>query len=299
MLNKYKTIITLAALALALTACSNNQYSYDESSAPKALDNFNEADIIGRMTAIKNGLKPNINPDKLKQTQSQANEPGQPAGQRQLENLAAQFDGAVVKTNFGDITVKFYAQESPITVNSFMNLAKAGFYNGTKFHRVIKDFMIQGGDPNSKDDDWSNDGQGGPGYQFQDEINQRQLVKGSLAMANSGPNTNGSQFFIVTAAATAWLDGKHTNFGQVAAGMEAVEKIQQVKVNQNDHPTEDVIINNIELVNSAQAVSAPENQPALGPEVTPRVLSEKIDEAAASSTPAVGEEEAGDYELKE
>ncbi|MFH1583077.1 MAG: peptidylprolyl isomerase, partial [Candidatus Falkowbacteria bacterium] len=125
-----------------------------------------------------------------------------------------------MKTNFGDITVKFYAQESPITVNSFMNLAKAGFYNGTKFHRVIKDFMIQGGDPNSKDDDWSNDGQGGPGYQFQDEINQHKLVKGSLAMANSGANTNGSQFFMVTAEATSWLDGKHTNFGYVVSGLD-------------------------------------------------------------------------------
>ncbi|OIP79135.1 MAG: hypothetical protein AUK20_02515 [Parcubacteria group bacterium CG2_30_45_37] len=169
-----------------------------------------------------------------------------------MENLAAQYDSATIKTNFGDITVKFYTEESPITVNNFLNLAKAGFYNGTKFHRVIKDFMIQTGDPLSKDDDWSNDGQGGPGYQFQDEINQHKLVKGSLAMANSGANTNGSQFFIVTAAATAWLDGKHTNFGYVVNGFEVMEKIEAVAVNENGHPTEDVVINNIELIKSGE-----------------------------------------------
>jgi len=270
-------------LPLALTACSNNQYSYDENSAPKAMDNFNEADIIDRMTAIKNGLTPKLKPKN--QDSVRPKEPAPSANQVQLENLAAQYDSAVVKTNFGDITVKFYVQESPITVNSFMNLAKKSFYNGTKFHRVMKDFMIQGGDPNSKDDDWSNDGQGGPGYQFQDEINQHKLVKGSLAMANSGPNTNGSQFFIVTKDATPWLDGKHTNFGYVVKGMEVVEKIEKVKVNENNHPAEDVIINNLELTKSREA-----NQvKAAGPEPAP----------PASSTPAVGQEEQGDFKLKE
>ncbi|MDO8592149.1 MAG: peptidylprolyl isomerase [bacterium] len=286
MIKQAKNILLVIALLLIITACSNNQVSYDESDAPKALDNFSQADIIGRMTAIKNGLKPNLKPAKPPADEPASGEPGQPTGRKQLENLAAQYDSAVIKTNFGDITVKFYAQESPITVNSFMNLAKAGFYNGTKFHRVIKDFMIQGGDPNSKDDDWSNDGQGGPGYQFQDEFNQHKLVKGSLAMANSGPNTNGSQFFIVTAAATAWLDGKHTNFGYVANGLDAVEKIQQVKVNQNDHPTEDVVINNIELVKSGEANQAK----PVGPELPPG--------ASASSTSTVGQEEKGDYQLK-
>ncbi|MFH1522891.1 MAG: peptidylprolyl isomerase [Patescibacteria group bacterium] len=153
-----------------------------------------------------------------------------------------------MKTNFGDIEVKFYVQESPITVNNFMNLAKAGFYNNTKFHRVIKDFMIQGGDPLSKDDNWGDDGTGGPGYQFQDEINKHTLVRGSLAMANAGPNTNGSQFFIVTVESTPHLDGKHTNFGFVLEGMDIVDKIETVKTNENDHPIEDVIIKDIELV---------------------------------------------------
>ncbi|MCX6744723.1 MAG: peptidylprolyl isomerase [Candidatus Parcubacteria bacterium] len=148
----------------------------------------------------------------------------------------------------GDIKVKFYGEDSPLTVNNFLNLAKKGFYDGTSFHRVIADFMIQGGDPNSKDDDWSNDGMGGPAYKFADEFNTHKLVKGSLAMANSGPNTNGSQFFIVTAAATSWLDGKHTNFGQVIEGLDVVEKIGAVKVNANDHPLKDVTIKSIELM---------------------------------------------------
>jgi cyclophilin family peptidyl-prolyl cis-trans isomerase len=248
MLNKNKILILLMVMSLALTACASNQLSYDEASAPKTMDNFNEADIIGRMIAIKNGLKPNVKPTGKTDEEPIAESPEtQASNQKQLVNLAVDFKGAVIKTNFGDIAVKFYAEASPIAVNNFLNLAKDGFYNGTKFHRVIKDFMIQGGDPNSKDSDWSNDGQGGPGYQFQDEINQHKLVKGSLAMANSGPNTNGSQFFIVTASSTPHLDGKHTNFGYVTNGLDVVEKIEKVAVNENDHPTEDVIINSIEL----------------------------------------------------
>jgi len=155
---------------------------------------------------------------------------------------------AVIKTNLGDITVKFYNEDSPKTVSNFVSLAESGFYNGTKFHRVIKDFMIQGGDPLSKDNAlkarW---GTGGPGYQFTDEINSHKIVQGSLAMANPGPNTNGSQFFIVTAQATPWLDGKHTNFGEVTAGMDVVLKIENVQTEGPDRPVEDVIIESIEL----------------------------------------------------
>ncbi len=165
-----------------------------------------------------------------------------------FEDLLGQYNGAIIKTNQGDIKVKFYNEESPLTVNNFLNLAKKGFYDKTKFHRVIKDFMIQGGDPNSKDDDWSNDGTGDPGYKFKDEINSYKLVRRSLAMANSGANTNGSQFFIVTAAATTWLDGKHTNFGKVVEGMDVVDKIEASKVNENDHPLKDVTIESIELI---------------------------------------------------
>jgi cyclophilin family peptidyl-prolyl cis-trans isomerase len=157
---------------------------------------------------------------------------------------------AVMKTNFGDIVLELFPKQAPKTVENFVKLSRDGFYNTTKFHRVIKGFMIQGGDPNSKDDDWSNDGSGGPGYQFEDEINQIKIVKGVLAMANSGPNTNGSQFFIVTADATPWLDGKHTVFGGVVEGMDVVLAIENTETDKTkgDHPVEDVIVNSIEIV---------------------------------------------------
>jgi cyclophilin family peptidyl-prolyl cis-trans isomerase len=170
---------------------------------------------------------------------------------RTLDNqkdLAAEYSQAIIKTSLGNITVKFYSDESPITVNNFMNLAKDGFYNGTKFHRVIKDFMIQGGDPNSKNSDTSLYGTGGPGYKFADEFNSYKLVAGSLAMANSGADTNGSQFFIVTLDETPWLDGKHVNFGQVTSGMDVVKKIEGVETGVRDIPVEAVIINSVELV---------------------------------------------------
>lgn len=163
------------------------------------------------------------------------------------ENLYTKYKTALIKTNYGDITVEFYGDDSPVTVNNFLNLAKSGFYNNTKFHRVIKDFMIQAGDPNSRDKDISTYGQGGPGYIFMDEINQHKLVRGSLAMANAGPGTNGSQFFIVTKTSTPWLDGKHTNFGQVTSGMAVVDKIENAPVGLNDRPVSDVIIEGIEL----------------------------------------------------
>ena len=164
------------------------------------------------------------------------------------ENLVSKYDQAIIKTNMGDITFELFGDESPLTVNNFLNLAQSGFYDGTKFHRVIKDFMIQGGDPLSKDDDWSDDGSGTPGYRFQDESNTQKLVRGSLAMANSGPNTNGSQFFVVTVAETPWLDGLHTNFGQVVDGMDVVDKIEAVQTNENNHPLQDITINSIELI---------------------------------------------------
>ena len=164
-----------------------------------------------------------------------------------FEKLSAVYKHVIMKTNLGDITIELYGADSPNTVDNFLNLAKLGFYDGIKFHRVIKDFMIQGGDPNSKSDNWATHGTGGPGYKFADEFNQHKLVRGSLAMANAGPNTNGSQFFIVTAKETPWLDGKHTNFGMVTAGMDVVDKIEAVQKNENDHPLADVTIKSIEL----------------------------------------------------
>lgn len=162
-------------------------------------------------------------------------------------DLFKQYSSAIINTSAGKIEVKFYS-ESPVTVNNFMNLAKEGFYNKTKFHRIIKDFMIQAGDPLTKESDTSVYGTGGPDYRFADEFNNHKLVAGSLAMANSGANTNGSQFFIVTLDATPWLDGKHTNFGEVTKGMEIVKAIEAAETNSRDLPIKDILINSIELV---------------------------------------------------
>lgn len=157
---------------------------------------------------------------------------------------------AIIKTNLGDIKLELFTKDAPKTVENFLKLSKNGFYDGVKFHRVIKGFMIQGGDPNSKDNNWSDDGIGGPGYTFEDEINPNKLVRGTLAMANAGPNTNGSQFFIVTAASTPWLDGKHTVFGQVISGMDVVLKIENVSTDKTrgNHPIKDISIKSIEVL---------------------------------------------------
>jgi len=165
---------------------------------------------------------------------------------RAMNTLSAESVQAVFKTSMGDITLAFYPADAPKTVDNFLKLSRQGFYNGTKFHRVIKDFMIQGGDPFSKDDAqkarW---GTGGPGYTFEDEINARKIVRGSLAMANAGADTNGSQFFIVTADATPWLDGKHTNFGSVVGGMDVVSAIEGVATGESDRPVKDVVIEEV------------------------------------------------------
>lgn len=166
----------------------------------------------------------------------------------QHKDLAAEYNQAIIKTNKGDITVEFFGDLSPVTVNNFLNLSQQGFYNGTKFHRVIADFMIQGGDPNTKTDNVLSYGTGGPDYRFDDEFNPEKLVRGSLAMANSGPNTNGSQFFIITAGATPWLDGKHTNFGFVVAGLEVVAAIEAVATDARDLPLEDMVVESVELI---------------------------------------------------
>jgi cyclophilin family peptidyl-prolyl cis-trans isomerase len=154
----------------------------------------------------------------------------------------------VMTTNKGAITIELLADTKPNTVANFVKLANEGFYNGTRFHRVIKGFMIQGGDPLSRDiakmNSW---GTGGPGYQFADEIGtSNSNVVGTISMANAGPNTNGSQFFINTANNN-FLDPKHTAFGRVTAGMEVVTAIENTKTGQNDRPVEDMIIEKIEV----------------------------------------------------
>ena len=143
-------------------------------------------------------------------------------------------------TNHGAIELELYDEDAPKTVENFRKLAADGFYDGVSFHRVIRDFMIQGGDPTGT-------GSGGPGYTFEDEFNEHKVERGALAMANAGPNTNGSQFFIVTTDAAPWLDGKHTVFGRVTAGMEAVDSIEGTDTNAADKPVADAVIQRIEL----------------------------------------------------
>jgi cyclophilin family peptidyl-prolyl cis-trans isomerase len=147
---------------------------------------------------------------------------------------------ATMLTNHGTIELELFDGDAPVTVANFTKLAKDGFYDGVIFHRVIPDFMIQGGDPTGT-------GSGGPGYQFEDEFNDHKVVRGALAMANAGPNTNGSQFFIVTADACSWLDGKHTVFGRVTAGMDVVDEIQSVETGPGDRPRTDVKIESVTL----------------------------------------------------
>lgn len=147
---------------------------------------------------------------------------------------------AVIETSAGEITLELWPDVAPRTVGNFVGLARQGFYDGTVFHRVIRDFMIQGGCPKGT-------GTGGPGYDFPDEINERKLVRGVLAMANAGPNTNGSQFFIVTAEATPWLDGAHTGFGRVTDGHEVVESIGTTPTGPGDRPREEQRVHTIRI----------------------------------------------------
>ena len=151
---------------------------------------------------------------------------------------------ATLHTNHGPVAVEFFDEDAPKTVENFRKLAADGFYDGLTFHRVIRDFMIQGGCPEGT-------GTGGPGYTFEDEINDQKVVRGALAMANAGPNTNGSQFFIVTTDAAPWLDGKHTVFGRVADGMDAVDAIESQPTGGGDRPVEDVVIERVELAEAA------------------------------------------------
>jgi cyclophilin family peptidyl-prolyl cis-trans isomerase len=147
---------------------------------------------------------------------------------------------AVLHTNHGPIEVELFDEDAPKTVENFRKLAGDGFYDGVIFHRVIKDFMIQGGDPTGT-------GTGGPGYTFDDEFNDHKVARGALAMANAGPNTNGSQFFIVTTGEAPWLDGKHTVFGRVTGGMDTVDSIESTDTDARDKPVADAVIERVEV----------------------------------------------------
>ena len=147
---------------------------------------------------------------------------------------------ATMHTSEGDIAIELFDDAAPKTVENFRKLAGEGFYDGLIFHRVIRDFMIQGGCPQGT-------GTGGPGYTFEDEFNDHKVVRGALAMANAGPNTNGSQFFIVTTDAAPWLDGKHTVFGEITDGMDVVDRIEQTPTDGSDRPVEPIGIESVEL----------------------------------------------------
>jgi peptidyl-prolyl cis-trans isomerase B (cyclophilin B) len=147
---------------------------------------------------------------------------------------------ATLHTNAGQITIEFFDSDAPKTVENFRKLAADGFYDGLTFHRVITDFMIQGGCPEGT-------GSGGPGYTFEDEFNDNKVVRGALAMANAGPNTNGSQFFIVTTGEAPWLDGKHTVFGRVTDGMDTVDAIEGTPTGAGDRPVEPQVLERVEL----------------------------------------------------
>src|SRR6476646_9255949 len=145
---------------------------------------------------------------------------------------------ATMQTTEGPIVFELFDDDAPKTVENFRDLAGKGFYDGLAFHRIIRDFMIQGGCPQGT-------GTGGPGYTFEDEINDHKVVRGALAMANAGPNTNGSQFFIVTTDAAPWLDGKHTVFGRVVSGMEVVDQLEGLPTDARDRPRESAVIETV------------------------------------------------------
>jgi peptidyl-prolyl cis-trans isomerase B (cyclophilin B) len=147
---------------------------------------------------------------------------------------------ATMHTNHGPIEIEFFDADAPTTVENFLKLSRDGYYDGLIFHRVIKDFMIQAGCPHGT-------GTGGPGYEFEDEFNHHKIERGALAMANRGPNTNGSQFFIVTTEAASWLDGKHTVFGQVSSGMDTVDSIEQTETGPQDRPVQSATIERMEV----------------------------------------------------
>ena len=247
-MKKIPIIIGVLALSLTLSACgTKNTESLNGSDAYQATDNTN--------TSVEAPITPNqeaATTSKVEQNLSTTTTEDLTRVVKGQKDLFKDYNKAIIKTSEGDVTVKFYA-ESPIAVNNFLNLAQKGFYNGTKFHRIIKDFMIQGGDPLTKGTATSGYGTGGPGYEFKNENSNHKLVAGNIAMANAGVNTNGSQFFIVTAASTPSLDGDYTNFGEVISGMPIVRKIENSAVTQSPNgemsvPVDYVTVKSVEII---------------------------------------------------
>ena len=239
-MKKNYALVGIIALALSLSACGttqNNDLSgQDLPTQPKINETSSESLLINNINPVE---QVTATPEDIRLIKGQ-------------KDLFKEYSRAIIKTSEGDITVKFYS-ETPVTVNNFLNLAQKGYYDDTKFHRIMKDFMIQGGDPLTKDDNTSVYGTGGPGYEFNNEFGEHKLVAGSIAMANAGMNTNGSQFFIVTAESTPSLDGDYTNFGEVEKGMEVVRKIENSSVTASDRgelsvPVDYVTIKSVQII---------------------------------------------------
>jgi cyclophilin family peptidyl-prolyl cis-trans isomerase len=257
-----KTKIIIVSLAiLFLAGCAQNE-AVKKDTIPDPITNpgGNAQGLVNLEKDMKNNIQNATNAedqkiaDALAQAEKSSNNNSNNTSKPMETNIdyTKQYSQAVIKTNLGNITVKLDAANAPKTVENFLKLSADKFYAGTKFHRVIKGFMIQGGDPNSKESNVSSWGMGGPGYKFADELTgQEKYTQGTLAMANSGPDTNGSQFFIVTADPGVGLPPSYTVFGHVVSGMDVALKIENVKTvspGQVDRPVEDVVIQGIELV---------------------------------------------------
>jgi cyclophilin family peptidyl-prolyl cis-trans isomerase len=243
-----KKIISVAGLFLAVmlfAGCAENNGTAEKSGlAGGLLDTPKKAreDVSKSVEQENAKLNNSLNEENNMST----NAPKAPVVNQEL---IKKYPFAIIKTSLGDIKVKFYGTDAPLTVTNFLQLAEAKFYDNVKFHRVIKGFMIQTGDPLSKNEAMkSRWGTGDPGYKFKDELSGKEKYpQGTLAMANSGPNTNGSQFFIVTASPEAPLPPSYTVFGEVVSGMDIALKIENVKTTTPDRPVEDVAIKSIEL----------------------------------------------------
>lgn len=243
-MSKTKILIFLPLLIFLAGCVKPNE---DTQAVPKIQEQKTDDSYVSSMLNIKNKAEKDIQQaaeTKNNQINNAMNE------NEQDFSYIEKYSGATLNTNLGKITLKFFPESAPKTVNNFLKLAAEGFYDGTRFHRVIKDFMIQSGDPNSKNDSqkslW---GTGGPGYKFADELTGKETyTQGTLAMANSGPDTNGSQFFIVTASPGYPLPPSYTVFGEVSQGLDTALKIQEVKTDSSNRPLENVTIESIELI---------------------------------------------------
>jgi|GEM_PF-419468 len=256
-MRKIISLLFIASFLIILSACSSKQ-SKDENTIANPISDPGgyTKSMINLNKNMKQNIKNSVNQENTN-TKKALNDAGISTDQTQTAtnpniptNLATEYPYAVISTNFGDIKVKLDATNAPMAVNNFLNLAQKKFYNGTKFHRVIEGFMIQGGDPFSKDDSEKDKwGMGGPGYKFADELKgTEKYTQGTLAMANSGPNTNGSQFFVVTADPSYPLPPSYTIFGHIASGLEVALKIENTPTTNKDRPVKDVVINDIKIL---------------------------------------------------